>query len=293
MLQPDKYGSPCLDDALCSDSKKTGKTSLGNVEDASLSPYTEICTSDGVNTCQSVHSHSKEGKTMYRCFWIGVLSLVLLGSQSDAIAEQLSSEKRLLGVDDFDRTIDVSSPRLSPDGKQTVYQSAGKIYMVPTRGGISRVITSSASEASEPRWSADGKTLYFLSNRSGSSQLWKLPMETFGEAVQLTEFDFPLTTIDLSPDETRLLFSKQEPWKNKDEEGKTEPWVIDRLQFKEDSGDGYITGDTPNHYFIYDLDKKSTTQVTSGDHSESEAAWSPDGESIAYISNREIEPAKR
>ena len=37
---------------------------------------------------------------MYRCFWIAVLSLVLFGSQSDATAEQLSSEKRLLGVDD-------------------------------------------------------------------------------------------------------------------------------------------------------------------------------------------------
>ncbi len=229
---------------------------------------------------------------MYRCFWIGVLSLFLFGSQSDATAEQLSPEKRLLGVDDFDKTIDVSSPRLSPNGELTVYQSAGKIYMVPTLGGVPRVITSSASGASEPRWSADGKTLYFLSNRSGSSQLWKLPLDRFGEAVQLTEFDFPLTTIDLSPDETRLLLSQQEPWENKDEEGKTEPWVIDRLQFKEDAGDGYITADTPNHYLIYDLEKKSTTQITSGDYSESEAVWSPDGESIAFISNRGIEPDK-
>jgi hypothetical protein len=76
------------------------------VEDNSFSPYTSTCTPDGVNSCQSVHSQTKEGKTMYRCFWIGVLSLVLLGFQSDAIAEQLSPEKRLLVVDDFYRTND-------------------------------------------------------------------------------------------------------------------------------------------------------------------------------------------
>jgi len=230
---------------------------------------------------------------MNRISLIVLVSLAFCAGQSGLMAGQADEPapgKRLVTVDDFGKTIDVGTPRLSPDGKQVAYASDGKIYIVSATAGSPRAVTSTTSKAWDPVWSLDGGSLYFLSDRSGSSQLWMLPLNEFGEAVQLTELEFPVNSINLSPDQSRLLLSKRAPRDNEEQEGKTEPWVIDRLQFKEDAGDGYITNDSPDHYYVYDLQQKSLTPVTSGSYSESEAAWSPDGKSIVFISNRETEP---
>src|SRR5262249_17951533 len=71
---------------------------------------------------------------------------------------------------------------------------------------------------------------------------------------------------------------------------KPEPWVITRLHFKEDAEDGYVTGDRAEHLYVYDLKSKSLRQITSGDYTESEPAWSPDNRSVVFVSNREDEP---
>ena len=219
-----------------------------------------------------------------------LIAVVFLGLQLDALADQSDTSRRLINVEDFAKTVDVSAPRLSPAGEQVAYASSGQIYVVSASGGSPRAVTAATSAASDPKWSKDGTALYFLSDRSGTSQVWKLPLKTIGEAVQQTELEFPATGIRLSPDESHLLLSHREPRDNEEQEGKTEPWVIDRLQFKEDAGDGYITNDSPDHYFTYHLEEKSLTPVTTGVYSESEAAWSPNGESIVFVSNRELEP---
>lgn len=230
---------------------------------------------------------------MNRGIWITLLSLILFDVEAEIRAGQAdkpSAGQRLITVEDFGKTIGVGSPRLSANGEQAAYVFDGRIYLVSTRNGSPGAVTSAASKARDPVWSADGKSLFFLSDRSGSSQLWKLSLDTPGEATQLTDLESPLEAINISPDGSRLLLSRRAPRENEEQEGKTEPWVIDRLQFKEDAGDGYITNDSPDHYVVYDLEEKTIRPVTTGVYSESEAAWSPDGESIVFISNREAEP---
>ncbi len=51
------------------------------------------------------------------------------------------------------------------------------IYVVPMAGGAPRAVTAAGSSASDPYWSKDGGALYFLSDRSGDNQLWKLPLD--------------------------------------------------------------------------------------------------------------------
>jgi dipeptidyl aminopeptidase/acylaminoacyl peptidase len=202
---------------------------------------------------------------------------------------------RVVTIDDFGALKPVGEPALSEDGRRVAYALEGRIYVVPARGGEPRQVTTGASSASAPHWSGDGKSLYFLSDRTGTSQLWKLPLDSFGEAAQVTHLDRGVDTLLLSPDETRLLLSfDDEPAGDEDnggaDEGIRKPWVITRLHFKEDAGDGYLTEWPSAHLYVYDLEAAELTQVTSGRYTESEAQWSPDGSRIVFVSNREEDP---
>ena len=145
---------------------------------------------------------------MYGKIWIVPLFVVWLVWPTFAKAAEDVAQQRLVNVQDFDKLVSVSAPDLSPDGAQVAYTARGQVFVVATDGGQPRAVTSSASKARSPTWSADGTALYFLSDRSGSSQLWKLPVDVFGEAVQLTSFEAGLDKFNLSPDETRLLLSR-------------------------------------------------------------------------------------
>ena len=216
-------------------------------------------------------------------------------------AEPAQAPPRQVTLDDMSAIKWPHRPSPSPDGKQIAYAVDGQIHVVPTAGGEGRAVTSAGSSASNPVWSRDGKWLYFLSDRTDKkSQLWKLPLTSFGEATQVTTLDRGVDALNLSPDESRLLLSITGKVEQKSavpdtaqtpaKPPKPEPWVITRLHFKEDAEDGYLTGDRAEHLYVYDLKTQALRQVTSGDYSESEAAWSPDGRSIVFTSNRESEP---
>lgn len=78
----------------------------------------------------------------------------------------------------------IGEQALSPDGKTLVYtvtwynlaenRSTTSLYCMPAEGGEPVRLTDFAGSESTPQWSKDGSTLYFLSNRSGSNQLWSL-----------------------------------------------------------------------------------------------------------------------
>ena len=58
--------------------------------------------------------------------------------------------------------------------------------MIGADGGPPRRLTDDPAEDDNPRWSRDGRWIYFHSNRSGEDQIWKIPAEG-GEAVQVTK----------------------------------------------------------------------------------------------------------
>jgi len=214
-----------------------------------------------------------------------------------------STTPRNITIDDLFQIRDVSQPEMSPDGQWVAYtvrtrmlkddKNEQRLYMISTKGGDPIPLTAEGVSSSHPRWSPDGKYLAFLSARNaGKTQVWLLDRRG-GEAQKLTETVQGVNDFEWSPDSTRLVLNLQDPKPEDAEAAKDKPaakpktpppFVIDRLQFKEDTV-GYLDR-RRDHLFVFDVASKKTTQLTSGDFDDSEPDWSPDGKSIAFTSNR-------
>ena len=89
----------------------------------------------------------------------------------------------------------ISNPQVSPDSKRIVFvlaktdleedRSRTDLWMVRTDGKDLRQLTSHKERDSSPRWDPDGRTIWFLSSRSDSSQVWRIRIDG-GEALQVT-----------------------------------------------------------------------------------------------------------
>jgi dipeptidyl aminopeptidase/acylaminoacyl peptidase len=109
----------------------------------------------------------------------------------------------------------VAEPQVSPDGKWVAYtvttpdmeanRGASNIWMVETAGGAELQLTRSGHDSS-PVWSPDGKTLAFLSSRSGDSQVYLLSMDG-GEAHPLTKLSTGADIVKWSPDGKTIAFT--------------------------------------------------------------------------------------
>jgi dipeptidyl aminopeptidase/acylaminoacyl peptidase len=238
---------------------------------------------------------------------VSTLFVFALFSTAQVVAQEHEQDEsapslRSLQIDDTFKIKSVRSPSLSPDGKLLAYtvttrnyeenSSKTRIWMMATKGGDPIPMTAEAVSSRAPTFSRDGKRLYFVSARNGGkSQIWFLNLVNGGEAQQLTDLDRGIGTINFSRDEKKLLLTLTDPDPDKDSEKKWikgKPWVIDRIQFKEDYT-GYLDR-RRDHIYVYDIESKGLTQVTSGDYDDSSPAWSPDGKTIAFVSNRTEEP---
>ena len=199
-----------------------------------------------------------------------------------------------LGLEDSEAVQEPRDLAISRDGKQLAYVLDKRIFVASVAGGAPRAVTAAGSSAWSPYWSKDGRSLFFLSDREAGSQLWRLPLDGFGEGLQVTSLKQGVDAVRFSPDESQLLldFTDTEiaqPVEPTKEKASPKPFVITRLEFKEDAGEGYLTGDRAKHIHALDVASDKLRQLTSGSHTESDAAWSADGRKVVFVSNREQE----
>jgi len=163
--------------------------------------------------------------------------------------------------------------------------------MVPASGGRPLPMTAAGSDAGRPKFSPDGRYLAVLSDRMDDrNQVWLLDRRG-GDAQQLTRFKQGVDSFDWSPDGKRLLLLAEDPAPadlDEKERPHPRPWVIDRLQFKQDYV-GYLDRHRA-HIYIVDVVSGESRQLTSGDYDDSHPAWSPDGRQIVFVSNRSEDP---
>eukprot|EP01133_Synstelium_polycarpum_P025960 gene25960-31174_t len=150
------------------------------------------------------------------------LRLLLLGAFSAALATTAAvpalAAPRGFTVEDMVAMERVGHPVLSPDATRVVYtvrttnldknRGNTQLWMIDLRApnAAPRQLTRGDASAGDPQWSPNGDAIYFLSSRSGSSQVWQLPLNG-GEAAKVTDLPLEVDTYRLSPQGDRLAFS--------------------------------------------------------------------------------------
>jgi dipeptidyl aminopeptidase/acylaminoacyl peptidase len=139
-----------------------------------------------------------------------------LGLQAPAGA----AEERAFTPTDLNTLARVSEPQVSPNGRYAVYvqretdleanRGRSDLWLIdleskPVRP---RRLTQHSANDTHPRWSVDGTSIYFLSTRGGSSQIWRLPMSG-GEAVQITDYPLDIGSFKFSSGGGRIALSME------------------------------------------------------------------------------------
>jgi dipeptidyl aminopeptidase/acylaminoacyl peptidase len=159
--------------------------------------------------------------------------------------------------------------QVSPDGKRVAFsvsvtdrEANGRnsdLYLTAVNGFGMKQLTSNSANDVQPRWSPDGKSLFFVSNRSESYQVWRIGPDG-GEPKAITKLPLDVDALKVSPDGKYLAFSMavfpgkspQETKEILDEKDKDRAtgMIYDRLFVRH--WDTWENG-TRNHLFLYPL----------------------------------------
>ncbi|MEO8973054.1 MAG: S9 family peptidase [Ktedonobacteraceae bacterium] len=194
-----------------------------------------------------------------------------------------------------------SDPQLSPDGTTIAYvvqqchektnTTGSAIWLVNSSGGKTstpRQLTTGEQHDSAPRWSPDGKTLAFLSDRDGTAQIYLLPLNG-GEARKFSAILQNVTEYSWRPDSAALL--AHSAWKPADDRGEPDsnPLSIVYTRVAEQwDGLGYKQGRN-QQLWLLPLDGEPL-RITSEPVDIVQSCWSPDGTEIAFCANRRPDP---
>ena len=193
---------------------------------------------------------------------------------------------------------------VSPDEKQIAYtvayysvpenKSNREVFVMNTDGTGNQQITRTPWQENEVNWIKGGTKLAFLSNESGSSQLWEMNPDGSGRK-QLTQYDGDIEGYSFSPDGKKLLFIAQVKTKPSTADKypdlpKATGIIVTHLMYKH--WDEWVTG--APHPFVADFDGNSISNIKDileGKPYESpmrpwggieQLAWSPAGDKVAY-----------
>jgi dipeptidyl aminopeptidase/acylaminoacyl peptidase len=187
------------------------------------------------------------------------------------------------------KTRAVGSTRVSPDGKRVVYtvneavmtadrsEFVTQIWLATSDGKENYQLTFGDKSSTNPKWSPDGNSIAFTSNRKDNKNNLYILRLMGGEAEPITDVKSGVTDFEWSPDGKWLAYMMPDP-KTDDEEkndkGKNDfRWVDENFKM--------------SRLFIVPVSKdaagkRESKKLTTDDRSVSGFNWSPDGSKIVF-----------
>ncbi|MFB5083976.1 S9 family peptidase [Symbiobacterium thermophilum] len=226
----------------------------------------------------------------------------------------MPAPKRRLIPEDLYRFVTVSDPQISPDGEVVAFvrthidpeskEPRSRIWMAPAAGGEPVPFTQGPKNDTSPRWSPDGRTLAFVSDRGGDRQIWLIDRHG-GEARQLTQMRHgagdPVWSPDgryiaftsaVGPEDRRELLTRAKTDADKkaeEKKAKDEARTFTIMRWRSDAAG--IRPDRWQQIWVVPVPRHGEpmpkpVQVTWGNYDHGGATWSPDGRYIAFGANR-------
>jgi tricorn protease len=192
---------------------------------------------------------------------------------------------------------------LAPRGERALFVARGDLFTAPIEYGETRNLTHSSNAHDKwARWSPDGRTIAYISDRSGDDQLWITAQDGFGAAQQLTTgLEGMKYAPAWSPDGKQIAFS--------DKEGRIYVVTVAdkkaRLVADEERGQVDDYAWSPGGSFlafslshpsgfrsirVWGAGDNSTHQVTDELFNSSDPSWDPDGQYLYFLSDRDYAP---
>ncbi|MCC6537032.1 MAG: S9 family peptidase [Bryobacterales bacterium] len=180
---------------------------------------------------------------------------------------------------------DVGAVQLSSDGKLVAWtereavmtesksEYLTHIFLARADGSGRLQLTRGEKSATLPRFSPDGRFVYFASERSGSNNVYRIPVNG-GEAERLTDWQGTLTAYAVSPDGTRLAFTGRAEDKDAEKRAK------EKLDFK-------IVNDAPRNASLWTIALSGKlpakpARLFDKTYHTGDFDWSPDSRFIAF-----------
>jgi len=203
----------------------------------------------------------------------------------------------------------LSAASVSPTGRRVAFEARGDVVTVPAeRGAVVDVTRSSGVAERYPRWSPDGKTLAYWSDRSGEYELTLLPAESAGAERKVTSLGPGFRYAPRwAPDSKKLAFIDHatririyDDATGKVTEVDKSPDFLQhdqlesfRFQWSPDSR--WLTYARPsassnNAIFLFDTRDGKLHQATSGYLNDTQPTFDPGGNYLYYASDRSFQP---
>ncbi|MHC4148206.1 MAG: S9 family peptidase [Planctomycetota bacterium] len=147
-----------------------------------------------------------------------MLFFVLLFATVSTFAAASTGQTHPFSVHDMLAMDRISDPQVSPDGKWIVFvlrktdleanRGRTDLWLIGVDGTGLRRLTSHQENDFNPRWTPDGRFIWFISTRSESSQVWRIRVDG-GEAEQVTDEPLDVANLLISPDGKHIGFTME------------------------------------------------------------------------------------
>lgn len=200
----------------------------------------------------------------------------------------------------------MTSLSLAHDGNELTITSRGRVFVAPVKQG--RLVEATAKKQARFRngvLMADGKSVLALSSESGELEIWKLPANGVGDGERLTTDGHVLRwDVKPSPDGKYALHSDkdnqlwlleiasrtQRKLATSNHDGNSSP-VFRDIEWSPDSRWFSFTmaaSNTFDQVWLGNTETGKLTEVTTDRYNSGEAAWSPDGKFLYFLSDRAL-----